>query len=321
MDVAVNTKSSLPIGEAAQRLGLSVDTVRRLEREGKLKAERTKGGHRRFRPEVIEAFRRMQGALTRPVTRRGPAHKSQRSRKPASSPRLERVSTPLREPDDDLPECFDDLEELGGVEDHEEDEELLPLEPRPSAQRMEPVQRNPIETPMARTEVPRLQNSDNTQEDAVRFDNLKRHGLTCIPRDVPPVWRAKVIEDLDRYVTSEWFPSWVPDHEAYQVVRGRVEQVLKPYHDEIAEAAAQQEAEEQARRRVQALIDHGMSYARRETKSGWDYAPRIEARQEVEEALKAEVKSDWVERDVRELVDEILGNWDDDEDVDNYEED
>jgi excisionase family DNA binding protein len=39
----------LPIGDAARILGVSVNTVRRWEREGKLAATRTLGGQRRFR--------------------------------------------------------------------------------------------------------------------------------------------------------------------------------------------------------------------------------------------------------------------------------
>lgn len=42
-------KKYLTIGEAAQRLNFQVDTVRRLERNGTLAAERTDGEHRRFR--------------------------------------------------------------------------------------------------------------------------------------------------------------------------------------------------------------------------------------------------------------------------------
>ena len=38
----------LPIGEAARMLGVSVGTVRRWERQGKLAAHRTLGGQRRF---------------------------------------------------------------------------------------------------------------------------------------------------------------------------------------------------------------------------------------------------------------------------------
>ncbi len=48
------------IGEAAEALGVSIDTLRRWERTGKLVGERTPGGHRRYdlaklRPELFRA--------------------------------------------------------------------------------------------------------------------------------------------------------------------------------------------------------------------------------------------------------------------------
>ena len=48
----------LTIGETAKRLNLEVDTLRKLERAGKIRAVRTKGGHRRFTEEEIDRFRR-----------------------------------------------------------------------------------------------------------------------------------------------------------------------------------------------------------------------------------------------------------------------
>lgn len=42
-------KKYLSIGEAAEVLGVSVDTLRRWEKEGKIQSERTDGGHRRYR--------------------------------------------------------------------------------------------------------------------------------------------------------------------------------------------------------------------------------------------------------------------------------
>lgn len=47
----------LPIAKAARILGVSVDTLRRWEREGRIESERTLGGHRRFSLEAIEATR------------------------------------------------------------------------------------------------------------------------------------------------------------------------------------------------------------------------------------------------------------------------
>lgn len=50
----------LTIGQAAEALGVSVQTLRRWEREGKIAPERTKGGQRRydlsaFRPDEFRA--------------------------------------------------------------------------------------------------------------------------------------------------------------------------------------------------------------------------------------------------------------------------
>lgn len=46
----------LSIGEAAKRLGVSVQTLRRWDMDGKLVAERTPGGRRRYRVEDVSSF-------------------------------------------------------------------------------------------------------------------------------------------------------------------------------------------------------------------------------------------------------------------------
>lgn len=46
-----------PIGQAAQKLGVSVDTLRRWEREGRPAPDRNPAGHRRYTDEDIEALR------------------------------------------------------------------------------------------------------------------------------------------------------------------------------------------------------------------------------------------------------------------------
>lgn len=46
----------IPIGDVARMLGISVDTVRRWEAEGRLSAVRTLGGQRRFLRSEVEAL-------------------------------------------------------------------------------------------------------------------------------------------------------------------------------------------------------------------------------------------------------------------------
>lgn len=52
----------ISIGEAANMLGVSVDTMRRYDRIGKLTATRTLGGQRRFRRSEVEAARGLSAA-------------------------------------------------------------------------------------------------------------------------------------------------------------------------------------------------------------------------------------------------------------------
>lgn len=46
----------VPIGKAAKEIGVTEDTLRRQELEGKITSERTKGGHRRYDIDEIKTF-------------------------------------------------------------------------------------------------------------------------------------------------------------------------------------------------------------------------------------------------------------------------
>jgi excisionase family DNA binding protein len=47
----------LTIGQAAKRLGVSVDVLRTAEDRSEIKSTRTPGGHRRFRLEDVDALK------------------------------------------------------------------------------------------------------------------------------------------------------------------------------------------------------------------------------------------------------------------------
>lgn len=49
-------ETTYTIGQAAQQLGVSTDTLRRWERDGRIAPARTLKGHRRYTREDIEAL-------------------------------------------------------------------------------------------------------------------------------------------------------------------------------------------------------------------------------------------------------------------------
>ncbi len=58
------------------------------------------------------------------------------------------------------------------------------------------------------------------------------------------------------------------------------------------------------------MIAHGERIAMRDTSgSDWDDDAGVEARAEVKAELEAEVAADWTERDVDELVQGVLEEW------------
>lgn len=57
-DTQTDEDDLVPIGEAARRLGVSLDTLRRWDEEGKLRVVRTLGGQRRFYEADIAALLR-----------------------------------------------------------------------------------------------------------------------------------------------------------------------------------------------------------------------------------------------------------------------
>src|SRR5713226_6204654 len=233
--------------EAARYLGVSVDTMRQLDESGELRASRTKGGHRRFSREALDADLARKG---RGGTKRTPERP--RPRRPAVA-----RPGPVPEPLDDDTEEF----EPG-------DEQFEPFVEEPP-----PPSLNPLEKFVREIEERRKRERDEAP--LRRLVTLKQYGLNQIGWGVPDSWHARVAAALESYVTLKTFPAWVSDVDAYRIVRGKVEEVLQPYHDEVARKKAeetrreeeaankrrQEVKEAQDDRRVQELIDDGMRYA------------------------------------------------------------
>jgi hypothetical protein len=142
-----------------------------------------------------------------------------------------------------------------------------------------------------------------------RLLGLKEYGQelmrwTLFPADV----KAEVVADLEANVTAQRFPTWVPEYQAREFVKGRVDAVVKRHQD----AKDRKTKEEQDERRIDALISSAMSYTRSETVE-WESADQRAAMRDVERALEDEVEADWSDADARRVVDEELADWEEDE--------
>jgi excisionase family DNA binding protein len=311
----------LTIGQTAKRLGLEVDTVRKLERNGKIRAIRTRGGHRRFTEEEVDRYRK-----SRRSSGTAKAGSPRRPNRPRRSQRL-RIA-PNRNPgtgefaarDACFPDDLDEIDEdLPFDEFDEEVRDGIYSAPSPAPPAPRVVQPPPAPAPRpslfeARpAPVAPAPTALSAVLDQLRLQRIKGHGRAAMPYNLPAEWQGRVIAELERYVTPIQFPADLSDAKAAEIVRARVAGVLRPYHDAEEKAARQKQAKEEADRRRAALIAHGSDYARRET-SDWDWSPSHEARDEVKKVLEREVEHDWTEREVEVEVDEVLDEWDDDDD-------
>jgi len=288
--------------EAARYLGVSVDTIRQLDESGELRASRTKGGHRRFSRRALDAYLTRKG-------RGGSPRVQERPRRPSRP--VERPE-PIPDPLEEDPEDFEPGDQY--------DEPFVEAPPPPAP----PI--NPLEK--FAHEIDEWSKREKDEAPLRRLVTLKQYGLNQIGWGIPDSWHARVAAALESSVTLKTFPAWVSDVDAYRIVRGKVEEVLQPYHDEVArqkaeearreeEAATkrrQQEEEAQEERRVQELIDDGMRYARSETLLDWDSDDRARALRDVERILNDTVEPDWTEQDVKDAVDDELAEWQDDDD-------
>jgi excisionase family DNA binding protein len=318
--------SYLTIGQTAKRLGLEVDTVRKLERDGKIRAVRTRGGHRRFTEEEIDRFRksRRKTATAKAGSRRRPSP-GRRARPTRIAPNRHPRTGEFAAQDACFPDDLDDIDEA--LPNDEFDEEVrdgiysapppVPPAPRVVQPPPAPATRPSLFEARPAPVAPAAATLSGFVEQ-LRLQRIKGYGRAAMPYGLPAEWQGRVIAELERYVTLIQFPADLSETKAAEIVRARVAEVLRPYHDTEEKAAQQKKAKEAAEMRRAALIAHGGEYARRET-SDWDWSASHEARDEGKKVLEREVEHDWTEREVEDEVDEILDEWDDVEDEESDE--
>src|ERR1041385_3354221 len=187
----------LSVGEAAKRLGVSVDVVRSLVKSGELRAIRTGGGHRRIRDDDVERRRKSQRASRNgPQVRRSPS--LERRPMTRSMPRTWPV-----EPDPDRhfeedPPSFADLE---AEVEREAAKERAAAEAKARAAAVEAEHQ--------------------------RLEGLKKYGRDVAIWSLPTDWQGRVVEDLEEFVTSKRLPPSLAPWQAQQIVQSRGKQIKK----------------------------------------------------------------------------------------------
>jgi excisionase family DNA binding protein len=292
----------LSIGEVAGRLRVSVDVVRSLTENGQLKAVRTGGRHRRYKPEEIQRYQ-AKGRATAHDRRVDPATKKPRA-----------VDHDLGEPE---------LEE-----DHPTLEELEADEARQAARQRSQAEEERLEGWKKRGRELATYTGLPAEWRVKVIENLEDFVMT---KRIPPTLSKSEAELIVQTQVNSFVKQyWEDVRQGQQKERDAAAERRKVDEDRqrIAEERRQKEREAEEERckqrddaqRVQSLTRHGNSRAWSKTITGWDWSEAQRARRDVERALKDEVKADWTEEEVDDLVDDVLDEKDDDENEDEDEE-
>lgn len=293
----------LSITQAAQRLGVGVDTLRTWERNGKLRAIRTVGGHRRFDAQDVDKLGVALGLpaqqAANPSTRTG--DQAERARTPR---------TAARAPAEDSYWQNRAHDERARAQFLKAEHEATSLIEERQAKFVNAAQQ--------------AEESRRREEHRARLEKLKEYGRTLsVQAGLPAEWRASVTAELERHVSPERFPMSLSDNEAHDYVRARVNAIVGRYRDEQSRALEQQRraAElERGKARAAQLIEWGKERALWST-AFWESDERDRARYEVGRELAEQVQPGWSEDDVKVLVDDVLAEWEEGDDGDDLDED
>ncbi|MDP3938585.1 MAG: excisionase family DNA-binding protein [Deltaproteobacteria bacterium] len=299
----------LSVGDVAQRLGMSEDVVRSLIDSGELKAVRTGGGHRRCPPEEVKQFK-TRGGRRKPNRAAGPRTNAPRSTAP---PPVEIEDEERR------------LQEYQAEIEHEAARERT----RAEDERLEGWKKYGRD--YARWSILPSEWHVLVVEDLETFVTTRRIPPTLQAWEAQQIVQARVNALVKEYRDAERARQ-EKEREAAEE-RQRVEAERKRAEDERRqkerdaeeqrrkqehEAAEQRRKQEEADQKLKALIDHGNSHAWSETIS-WNSSEAERARRDVARALKEEVKADWTEAEVEDLVDDVLYEDDEGEESDEDE--
>lgn len=257
--------------EKARQLGVSPDTLRRWESEGRIQAELTAGKQRRYREHDRPQDADLEDSEFVPTN----------EREAAASPSGIPVAPPWE----------------ARVHEKRADVEIARLNREHEA--IVRTQRDEREARQRhREEAERRAATEREQAAARRIEEQRLGRLrdqgALIAAVAPLDYQARVKRELLAHVTTENFPPQLNPFEAHALLTKRVEAILKPWRDQVT---------------VLELLREMRIHAQLRTLRDWDDGPAQEARREVERRLRNEIDASWTKEDVRARVDEILAEW------------
>ncbi len=282
----------LSIQPAAQRLGVSVDTLREWERAGRVTAERTVGQHRRFRVEEVDRLRAKLGAARSGSSVQGEGHAPRNPQASAGGRTMGLLG--LGPPTYWQEQVREARARTDVLKARREARELLAAREAEQARTLEEAE-----------------GAKRREEHRQQLEALKEFGRSLAQSSLPAEWRARVTQELERFVTPDRFPPSLPTPEGRTFVEARVQAVVRRYNEHCAEERSREERVRQREReqaRIEQLVERGKRRGLGATML-WDRADQARVRREVADALCREIQADWSEAEVDDLADEVLSEW------------
>lgn len=277
----------LAIKEVARRLGVSVDAVRQWERDGKLAAVRTAGGHRRFRLTDVEK-------LSPQTTVHAPTEgRKETGAQPAGGAESVKKRSGLGP---NSP-AYWDSQVMGA----RAQVELLRLQCEQQAH--EAALRKAEER-----EHLEMGGHERAYQQQSYLSDLKEYGRALLGKQISPEWKAQVSRDLEVFVVAGQFPLGMPMADARVLVKAHVELKLRSLENERTAMEEKARAEAKAasdRQHVQHLIQRGKTSLVLKT-FRWNNLDIVRVERDVLEAMNEEVDASWTMEQVEGLVDEVM---------------
>lgn len=297
----------LTVSEAARELGVAPETVRRYEAQGRLVAERTPGGQRRFARTAVERLR-AGGAKQAKLGSRPQQLASLPAREPERAPAAPAMVPPWEarraNAEANLDVTRAEIARREEVRRYREELRARDETARALEQERAAIERAEAETRAAEARA-KAELVQTAQREKAALDSCLAMMRIRMIGESPAV-----CAEVERYL-AEHARIGVP----HRLIEAECAAILDRHHrvreaENREKAAAAAESWRQVLQRS-ALLSRGRSYALTRTSDPalWGPDTAQEAREEIRRRLDETVCADWTDRRVEQEVDEVLSEW------------